>query len=192
MLFDIMFIKVGEIMCYSFEEILNQFQSTIDDEIVHIKDFLDNRNQYNGIVFKEPKVFKCGEIGKFSEDSIFEGVYIFRVLETRPIDSTTFNDVEYSSKLRNRDATSIDEKKIFYLGKSQNLAKRLNEHLFNSSRTTYSLKMNDSKRSGFMSSLEVVIFELKAEYQIHDLIILGSIETILHKYETPYVGSARV
>jgi len=179
-------------MCYSFEEILNQFQSTIDDEIVHIKDFLDNRNQYNGIVFKEPKVFKCGEIGKFSEDSIFEGVYIFRVLETRPIDSTTFNDVEYSSKLRNRDATSIDEKKIFYLGKSQNLAKRLNEHLFNSSRTTYSLKMNDSKRSGFMSSLEVVIFELKAEYQIHDLIILGSIETILHKYETPYVGSARV
>lgn len=179
-------------MCYSFNKILNTFQSTIDNEIIHIKNYFTNRKQYNGLIFKEPEVFKCGQIQKFTEEIVKEGVYIFRVLQTKSIDWKIFNDVDYSSKLRNKQTTIIEGNKTFYLGKSQNLDKRLNEHLFNSSKTTYSLKMDDPNRSAHLPNLEVIIFELKPEYKNHDLIILGSIETILHKDETPYVGSARV
>jgi hypothetical protein len=179
-------------MCNSFQKILDEFQITINDEIKHIKDFLENREEYKGKIFKEPEVHKCSNLQQFSEGVQKEGVYIFRVLNTRAIDPDVFNNVDYSSKLRNRKTTSIDAKKTFYLGKSQNLYKRLNEHLFNSSKTTYSLKMNDGNRSGFTKDLEVMIFELQSDYQNHDLIILGSIETILHKDEVPYVGSARV
>ncbi len=128
------------------------------------------------------------------EDSLKngKGIYIFYNKEGISVsDRDKFNDVKYGAKIDSKQNMKISHN-VIYLGKSNNLFKRIKEHRSRDDKLPYSLKINNKNRKELKNGLEIFIFKIRKEYEKYSNIILGTIESYLHDNMEPFVGSRRI
>ncbi len=126
------------------------------------------------------------------------GIYIFMIdydSKNNQLVSLTneFNKVKYGAKAKKTFVNKkIENSTILYLGKDEeNIFKRINEHLYECSEPTYSLRIFDEKRKDLSDKIIIYAFVLNDGFQKYKKTILSDIENRLHLLLNPIVGSRR-
>lgn len=182
--------KIVEIYFTGLEEIFSH-------ELSNLVNNLTNDDECHSIFFTKYSI-DANDISKKSDIVPGNGVYIFllnKKLEYSKSDIDKFNSVSYGSKMREDhegDILNLCKNSAFYLGKSFEINKRIDQHCNLNTGTTYSLRLSNESRNSFKGILVVKYFVLKDEYEPFKDIILSSIEQKLHTLFTPYVGSKRI
>lgn len=169
--------------------VLSNIDEMLGNESLLINKKVTNESlPYNSEIFdfwisKEDEDYK--KIGK-------PGIYVFKMKDECPLNE--FDSVEYAPKTNAElNGESFVKNDILYLGKSEsNLAKRLEEHIKGpSSKKTYALRLNDSKREHIIGNFDLYCFILKDKFNRHSKLILSTVESYLHDNLKPKVGSKR-
>lgn len=166
-----------------FKDILKKLIKTLDMEVKKITTYISNKEKksYNSSIFEIKKV-----------DSSNCGIYFFIMKEDVFVSNIdNFNSVSYSSKLKKKESNKITLKKddVLYLGKSENIQKRIKEHEEDvEDNSTYSLKLNSENRKFIKEKYKKVYFELNNDYKKFSYIILPYIESKLHNNLKPCIG----
>ena len=125
------------------------------------------------------------------------GVYVFKELSNNCLDENNWS--KHKKKVNNKapdyKKTNESENPVFYVGKSNNVAKRIQEHIEGVTKKgktqgTNGLKLMEFIKANPSFKYEVSIF-YRNESSEHNA-INELVEPILHTSLTPKVGSARV
>ena len=118
-------------------------------------------------------------------------IYVFRM--AKDVSKAKFDDVTYGAKTNSNLKGAKFEKDCFlYLGKAENVQKRLDEHLGGADKAPYSLKLGHANRNHLLGNVELYVFYLKKDFEPYALTILSSVESHLHDLLKPCVGTKRV
>lgn len=174
------------------EKLENEAHNIIN-YIVNLSKNTKGNDDFNSEILIKKNAIECNKFYKKNDKEA--GLYIFVVNNAFSINKKTFNSVDYGAKIKKNekavnDNIDLKEGDIFYLGSSQNIYDRLNEHLFGES-STYSLKLDAQDRKDCKKHLTIYPFILSDNYNEYMDIILPQIEAWLHKELKPIVGSAR-
>ena len=173
------------------KEILKLSNDCLAKEAERIANIVKN-NDNNTLLF-----FDALAPIRITAASVLQGVkndpaiYVFRM--AKAVSKAKFDDVKYGAKTNsNLKGTKFKKDGFLYLGKAENVQKRLDEHLDAADKAPYSLKLGHSNRSHLVSNVELYVFYLKKEFKRYKLTILSAVESRLHDLLEPYVGTKRV
>ena len=126
------------------------------------------------------------------DDRECTGIYVFIITKEVIIDKEKFNITSYASPLKDSNENCFHKNDVLYLGKSEkDISIRINQHISNGTKTTYSLRLNDDNRKCLYNNVKVVAFILKKDYEKYTKTMVSAVEVYLHEILKPKVGSKR-
>ena len=136
--------------------------------------------------------FDKGQVGVHPVDR--PGLYIFKITQSIQLNSQVFDSVKHAAKTNKNlpDDGQVEAGKYAYVGKSENsIKKRLEEHLKQCSKKTYSLRLFNRKRKSLKKCVSAEVYYLKDVYAHYAKLILTAAEGGLFDMLKPVIGSKR-
>lgn len=122
------------------------------------------------------------------------GIYIFKTTKKTQLNPRVFGSVKYAAKTNKNfpNDGQVEAGKYAYVGKSEDsVKKRLEEHIEQCPKTTYSLRLFDRKRKSLKKCVSVEVYYLKDVYADYAKLILPAAEGALFDALKPFIGSKR-
>jgi len=200
---------------FSVDEILDELEKYINADVDLIIKLVDSTYSkeinlpadYSGnLHFFEELVFTDKDIQEDTNKSLYDytngrrAVYLFKMKADYKIDSALDFYVKNGAPLNSPNRRNFNKGSILYLGKSaKGVGVRIRQHFSATEASPSSLKLGHKKRNGLKDKIDLYIFLLKDKYHstqgsknIHQNIILSTVESTLHDRLKPLVGSSRV
>lgn len=182
------------------EKIIELINKTYTNEINLPSDYSEKLHFFEELIFTDKDIQESTNKVLYDYTNGRRAIYLFKMKDDYKIARALDFYVKNGAPLNSPNRKNFPKDSILYLGKSaKGVGVRIRQHFSSTEASPSSLKLGHKNRSGLLGKIDLYIFLLKDKYHstpgdinIHQNIILSTVESTLHDKLEPLVGSSRV